>query len=45
MRKYYFILASVLVSMFWVTDANAQITVGAGYNLETITMSAQGDSD
>ena len=45
MRKYCFILASVLVSMFWATDANAQITVGAGYNLETITMSAQGDSD
>lgn len=31
--------------MIWAADANAQLSVGAGYNLGTTTLSLQGDSE
>lgn len=44
MKKFYFIVAS-LVAMFLTVRAEAQITVGAGYNLGTLTQRFNGESD
>lgn len=44
MKKIYFAIAA-LVAMLFATEANAQLTVGAGYNHEVMTEKVLGDSE